>query len=124
MASLKHTKVDDVEGTVKNALKLFDHDGGSMVTVSELSTVLSRLGDKMSKDDIDEIFRQAEVRTEFATFPNPPGYSCLPLSPDASTHPAFLAPRRFQVDSFGQISIEDFAILMRRATGEEDNAFA
>jgi Ca2+-binding EF-hand superfamily protein len=56
--------VDDVEGTVKNALKLFDHDGGSMVTVSELSTVLSRLGDKMSKDDIDEIFRQAEVGAE------------------------------------------------------------
>lgn len=61
MAALKHTKVDDVEGSVKSALKLFDHDGGDMVTVSELSTVLARLGDKMSKDDIDEIFRQADV---------------------------------------------------------------
>lgn len=60
--AVKHTKMDDIEGTVRRALKLFDHDGGDMVTVSELSHVLSRLGDKMSKDDIDEIFRQADVR--------------------------------------------------------------
>jgi hypothetical protein len=29
-----------------------------------------------------------------------------------------------QVDGFGQINIQDFAILMRREAGEEENAFA
>ena len=37
--SLAHTKFDDIEGTMSKALKFFDHDGGDMVTVSELSHV-------------------------------------------------------------------------------------
>ena len=94
-AALKHTKDEDIEGTMNRALKFFDHDGGDMVTVSELShvgavlclaalwplcergentapcpcppmyrQVLAHLGEKLPKADIDEIFRQAEVRGE------------------------------------------------------------
>eukprot|EP00730_Choanoeca_flexa_P016986 TRINITY_DN8120_c0_g1_i1.p1 TRINITY_DN8120_c0_g1~~TRINITY_DN8120_c0_g1_i1.p1 ORF type:complete len:126 (+),score=31.32 TRINITY_DN8120_c0_g1_i1:258-635(+) len=61
VAALASTKADDIEGTMAKALKFFDHDGGDMVTVSELSHVLGSLGEKMDKSEIDEIFRQADV---------------------------------------------------------------
>ncbi|EGD72557.1 hypothetical protein PTSG_00581 [Salpingoeca rosetta] len=61
VSALSNTKNDDIEGTIRRALKLFDSTGGDVVTVSELSHVLSSIGSKMSVDDIDEIFRQAEV---------------------------------------------------------------
>lgn len=86
--ALARTKIDDVEGTTRRALKLFDHDDGDVVKVSELSYALTKLGDKLTTEEINEIFRQASV------------------------------------DNFGQITIDTFAALMRRATGEEENAFA
>eukprot|EP01147_Barroeca_monosierra_P000669 gene669-3969_t len=87
-ANLKHTKNEDIEGTIRQALKMFDNTGGDVVAISELSHILSSIGSKMSVDDIDEIFRQAEV------------------------------------DTFGQLDIDDFARLMMRAAGEEENAIA
>eukprot|EP00043_Microstomoeca_roanoka_P017723 m.185775 g.185775 ORF g.185775 m.185775 type:complete len:150 (-) comp16688_c3_seq1:255-704(-) len=61
VSALARTKNDDIEGTIRRALKLFDSTGGDVVAISELSHILSSIGAKMSKEDIDEIFRQAEV---------------------------------------------------------------
>eukprot|EP00055_Hartaetosiga_balthica_P000476 m.136676 g.136676 ORF g.136676 m.136676 type:complete len:150 (-) comp10821_c0_seq1:193-642(-) len=61
ISSLRHTKNDDIEGTIRRALKLFDTTGGDVAAVSEISHALQNIGSKMSVEDIDEIFRQADV---------------------------------------------------------------
>ena len=61
-AALASTKVDDTfTKKLSTALNHWDQDGAEVVTVSELSHALGSMGEKLNKDQIDEILRQAEV---------------------------------------------------------------
>eukprot|EP00049_Salpingoeca_infusionum_P017404 m.352825 g.352825 ORF g.352825 m.352825 type:complete len:184 (+) comp16618_c0_seq1:277-828(+) len=88
VSALQHTKPEDIEQSVREALGMFDDDGAEVVKMSDLTHVLKNLGDKMSAEDIDNTFRSAEV------------------------------------DGFGQLDINEFARLVMREVGQEDNALA
>lgn len=51
----------EVAAMLKVALKEFDRDDADVFTVSEMSHMLLTSGDKMAKEQVDEILRQAEV---------------------------------------------------------------
>eukprot|EP00053_Salpingoeca_punica_P006211 m.59478 g.59478 ORF g.59478 m.59478 type:complete len:143 (+) comp13585_c0_seq2:62-490(+) len=58
---LSSMKDQNLRTSIKASLRVFDPNDSGSVTVSEISHVLSSLGEKMRQEDLDEIFRQADV---------------------------------------------------------------
>eukprot|EP00052_Salpingoeca_macrocollata_P030777 m.320894 g.320894 ORF g.320894 m.320894 type:complete len:145 (-) comp24667_c0_seq1:23-457(-) len=59
--TLSALRNDDMKASIKRALHTFDQEDNGVISVTELSHVLTSMGEKLSRDDIDEIFREAEV---------------------------------------------------------------
>eukprot|EP00727_Mastigamoeba_balamuthi_P001659 m51a1_g11490 putative calmodulin (161) ;mRNA; r:15451-16074 len=54
----------DKQERARNAFKVFDSDKDGRVSARELRHCLTTLGDKLSKDEIDEAYREAGITDE------------------------------------------------------------
>lgn len=57
----KKLKDSDSEEEIKQAFKVFDRDGNGTISVSELKSVMSSLGEKLTDGEIDAMIREADV---------------------------------------------------------------
>ncbi|XP_004411877.1 PREDICTED: calmodulin-like protein 3 [Odobenus rosmarus divergens] len=51
----------DSEEQIREAFRVFDKDGNGLVSAAELRHVMTRLGEKLSDDEVDEMIRAADV---------------------------------------------------------------
>ncbi|XP_052766857.1 calmodulin-beta-like, partial [Mya arenaria] len=50
----------DPEEEMREAFKVFDTDGSGTITVDELKQVMQNLGEKLTKEELDEMIREAD----------------------------------------------------------------
>ncbi len=56
----KHLKDKDSEVELKSAFNFFDLDGDGYITASELRSVMIKLGEKMTDEEIDDIIHEGD----------------------------------------------------------------
>lgn len=59
---MKVNFLDTEEEDVIKAFKVFDKDNNGYLTCSEFKHILTTLGDKFTEDEVDEVFREANLR--------------------------------------------------------------
>jgi len=67
----RKTKDTDTEEELIEAFKVFDRDGSGLLSVAELRHVMTNLGEKLTDEEIDEMIREAEIDSSFASVPEP-----------------------------------------------------
>eukprot|EP00042_Codosiga_hollandica_P027669 m.139793 g.139793 ORF g.139793 m.139793 type:complete len:141 (+) comp52555_c0_seq1:355-777(+) len=61
VAALESARFKNVAETLSNAIKPFDQDGLGTVGITDLKNVLTRLGEKLDTQSLDQVFRVADV---------------------------------------------------------------
>jgi calmodulin len=54
-------EVVSVEDEVIRAFRTFDKDGNGKISMSEFRFILTKLGDKMPENEVDEVFKEADL---------------------------------------------------------------
>lgn len=54
-------KTKDSEAEILEAFKVFDTDGSGKISASELRQVMTRLGEKLSDEEVEEMIREADL---------------------------------------------------------------
>jgi calmodulin len=54
-------EVVSVEDEVIRAFRTFDKDGNGKISMNEFRFILTKLGDKMPENEVDEVFREADL---------------------------------------------------------------
>ncbi|XP_020829378.1 calmodulin [Phascolarctos cinereus] len=54
-------KDTDSEEEIREAFRVFDKDGNGFVSAAELRHVMTKLGEKLTDDEVDEMIREADV---------------------------------------------------------------
>ena len=54
-------KIKNPEEELRNAFRLFDKNGDGFISVDELRTIITQLGDKLSEEEADELFAKADI---------------------------------------------------------------
>lgn len=58
----RHTQETvDQTAEMKEAFKIFDRDGDGFIDFRELKQVVTRMGEPLSPQDADELFREADI---------------------------------------------------------------
>lgn len=57
----KRSKETDTEEQIINAFRVFDKNGTGLIAASELFQIMVALGDKLTKEEIDEMIQEADV---------------------------------------------------------------
>ncbi|XP_027714770.1 calmodulin-A-like [Vombatus ursinus] len=57
----KKMKDTDSEEEIREAFRVFDKDGNGLVSAAELRHVMTKLGEKLTDDEVDEMIREADV---------------------------------------------------------------
>ena len=52
---------DKEELEIKEAFRLFDQDGNGFISATELKTVMTNLGEKITDEEVDEMIREADI---------------------------------------------------------------
>ncbi|XP_037505746.1 calmodulin-A-like [Rhipicephalus sanguineus] len=55
----KKTRSTDTEDEIREAFRVFDRDGNGFITATELSHVMTTLGEKLTDEEVDAIIREA-----------------------------------------------------------------
>jgi calmodulin len=51
----------DPEEELREAFKVFDKDGNGLISASELMHVMTCLGEKLTKEEVDQMIREADI---------------------------------------------------------------
>ena len=51
----------DLQADVRQAFRMFDHDGSGTVNAEELRQVMMNFGEQLGEDEVDEMMREADV---------------------------------------------------------------
>ena len=54
-------KESDTEEEIREAFKVFDKDGNGFISASELRTVMTSLGEKLTDEEVDEMIHEADT---------------------------------------------------------------
>jgi calmodulin len=57
-------EVVSVEDEVIRAFRTFDKDGNGKISMNEFRFILTKLGDKMPENEVDEVFREADLNND------------------------------------------------------------
>jgi calmodulin len=57
----RSVKEVDSEQELKNAFKVFDKDGNGTISAQELRQVLSSLGENLTKEELDDMLKLADM---------------------------------------------------------------
>ena len=57
----KMKEKDKEELEIKEAFRLFDQDGNGFISATELRTVMTNLGEKITDEEVDEMIREADI---------------------------------------------------------------
>lgn len=57
-------KMKDPEEELRNAFKFLDKDGNGTVSLEELRVIITQLGDKLSDEEVHEMFSKADVNND------------------------------------------------------------
>ncbi|KAJ8309340.1 hypothetical protein KUTeg_014214 [Tegillarca granosa] len=60
----KKEKDMDSDEELREAFRTFDQDGKGLINVNELRHVLLNLGEKLTEDEVDEMFKAADPNSE------------------------------------------------------------
>lgn len=52
---------DESEEELREAFRLFDTDGSGSINAQELRKVMLNLGEKLTKEDLDEMIKEADM---------------------------------------------------------------
>jgi calmodulin len=50
----------DSEEEIRDAFRVFDKDGNGFISASELRNVMTKLGEKLTDEEVDEMIREAD----------------------------------------------------------------
>ena len=53
-----------IKEEIQEAFKVFDKDGNGFISAAELRHIMTNLGEKLSYEEVDEMMKEAEARTE------------------------------------------------------------
>eukprot|EP00029_Vermamoeba_vermiformis_P008772 TRINITY_DN4198_c0_g1_i1.p1 TRINITY_DN4198_c0_g1~~TRINITY_DN4198_c0_g1_i1.p1 ORF type:complete len:151 (+),score=59.10 TRINITY_DN4198_c0_g1_i1:27-455(+) len=56
----KHKKTTDPDKELREAFKVFDKEGKGVISTSEMKTVLTSMGEKLSEEEVDGILQSAD----------------------------------------------------------------
>lgn len=57
----KKLQRQDKEDDVREAFKIFDKSGSGLISVAEFRHVLTNAGDKLTEDELEDLFREADL---------------------------------------------------------------
>lgn len=57
----KKAHIGDTEDDIREAFRVFDHEGRGVISVDQLRHVMTELGDKMPEDEFDELLSEIDV---------------------------------------------------------------
>ncbi|KAG8934979.1 putative calmodulin-3 [Tulasnella sp. 418] len=57
----KKMKDQDVDAERKAAFKVFDKDGNGLISAEELKTVMAKLGEKLTPEEIDAMIKEGDL---------------------------------------------------------------
>lgn len=57
----RHIQDTDIEEELCQSFKVFDKDGNGFISASELHHVMTTFGEKLTKEDADEMVREADI---------------------------------------------------------------
>ena len=57
----RKTKGGDSDEEIKEAFRVFDKDGNGFISSEELRQVMVNLGENLTKEEIDEMIREADI---------------------------------------------------------------
>ncbi len=63
---LKRQKQEEQEDTLQDSFKLFDRNNDGQITADDLYETLSKLGENISKEDIEEMIRTIDIDGDMA----------------------------------------------------------
>lgn len=55
---------NEAEEELREAFRVFDKEGNGFLLITELSKVLTELGDKLSHEEVDEMLRELELKND------------------------------------------------------------
>jgi len=61
---IKRAKDSDVEEELIEAFRIFDKEGEGRISSSEFRHIMMTLGEKLSEDEIDEMIKEADFKSE------------------------------------------------------------
>ena len=56
----RKTNDTDADGELVEAFKIFDRDGNGLISAAELRHILTKLGEKLSDKEVDEMLKEAD----------------------------------------------------------------
>jgi len=60
----KPLKTNPSEEEMREAFKVFDKDGQGFLSVAELRHIMSNLGEKLSKEELEELIKEADTNKD------------------------------------------------------------
>jgi calmodulin len=60
-AASKNERDENAEDEMIEAFKVFDSDGNGMISSDELRQIMDNLGEKLSKEEVDEMVKEADI---------------------------------------------------------------
>lgn len=57
-------KINNPEEELRNAFRLFDKDKNGHISVDELRFVVTKLGDRLTDEEVEEMFANADVNND------------------------------------------------------------
>ncbi|KXZ56854.1 hypothetical protein GPECTOR_1g770 [Gonium pectorale] len=58
---MRQKTADDQEEALRGAFKMFDRDGNGLISASELRHIMTKLGEKLTDQEVDDMIREADI---------------------------------------------------------------
>ena len=52
---------EDIEDEIRDAFRVFDREGNGFISIIDLTDVLSQLGEKLSREEVEELIHEADI---------------------------------------------------------------
>ena len=52
---------EDIEDEIRDAFRVFDREGHGFISVIDLTDLLSKIGEKLSMDEVEELISEADI---------------------------------------------------------------
>ena len=64
--NIMEKKIENIEDDVEilAAFRIFDNDGSGLISAEELREALTSLGEKLTQEEVDDLFSEAEIDDE------------------------------------------------------------